>query len=81
MKVKIPVRGLASLGGIGILLAVLMAFGVIGLSLYGLVLAFSASIILGVVTLFVEPLPLVIGLVKVFAHIDLAHRIVEFFNK
>lgn len=81
MKISLPAKTLASMGVFGIVLLVLFAFGTIGLSLYGLVLAFSASIVLGLVTLFVEPLPFVIGLVKVFAHIDLAHRIVEFFTK
>ena len=81
MKVKIPVKGLASLGAFGVVLILALSFGLIGLSLYGIVLAFSASVLLGIAVLFIEPLPLVIGLVKVFAHIDLAHRIVEFFNK
>lgn len=49
-----------------ILFQVALALSGIGLSIYGLVLAFKASVVLGVIVLVVEPSPLVLGLVGVF---------------
>lgn len=70
----------AAAGAIGIMLYLFLVLGIIGLSLYGLILGFKASILLGILILFVEPLPLAFGLCKVFAGIDIAQRIVEFFS-
>jgi hypothetical protein len=53
----------------------------VGLSIYGLYLAFSASIILGIVAVFVEPAPLVLALVEILAHRHLAQEIVNWFNR
>lgn len=72
---------LVSFGLIGIILYVSIVLGLVGLSLYGLVVAFHASILLGFIALVVEPLPLVIGLCKVFAGLDIAVKIVEYFSK
>ncbi len=47
---------------IGISLAILA----IGISVYGAVLAFKASIILGIITLVIEPAPFVFGIVAIF---------------
>lgn len=54
------------ISGFGILgIVAYMAFIAVAIffSLHGLVLAFSASIVLGIIALIFEPLPLVIGLV------------------
>lgn len=80
MKLKVG-NWLAGFGIIGVLATIALVFGAIGLSLYGIYLAFSASIVLGILVLFLEPAPFVIGFVKVFAGIDIALRIVEFFSK
>jgi hypothetical protein len=57
-------------------IAVLLASG-----FYGLYLAFSASIILGFLCMFVEGSPLIIGLIMLFFQKNLAQMIVDFFNK
>jgi hypothetical protein len=74
-------KGLLALGGVGIFLAILTAFGMFAATIYGLYLAFSASIILGIVVLFVEPMPLIIGLCALLAHKDLAQMIVDALHK
>lgn len=40
--------------------------GLIGFTIYGLYVAFSASVILGIIVLIIEPSPLVIGIVAMF---------------
>jgi len=50
-------------------------------TIYGLYLAFSASIILGLIVLIVEPSPAIIGLVMLFFDKNLAQMIVDFLNK
>lgn len=50
-------------------------------SLYGIYLAFSASVLLGIVVFLVEPSPAVIGLVMLFFHKDLAQMIMDFLSK
>ena len=64
-----------------ILLLVVGCAIVIIASIYGIYLAFSASIILGIVVLFIEPMPLIIGLVMLICHKDLALMIVQFLTK
>lgn len=50
-----------------IVLVVLCIFlPAVGLSIYGLYLAFSASILLGIVALIIEPSPLVFGIAMLF---------------
>jgi len=44
---------------------------------YGLILAFKASLILGVIVLFVEPAPLILGLIGLFGHPEVAQKIVQ----
>lgn len=51
----------------------------IGISIYGAVLAFKASIILGVIVLIVEPSPFVIGLCAIFGK-DVAGAIQNWIN-
>ena len=50
----------------GILITILIFLLIVAISLYGAVLAFKASIILGVLVLFIEPSPFVIGVVALF---------------
>lgn len=47
----------------------------IGLTIYGLYLAFSASIVLGVIVLVVEPTPFILGVLALFGHPEVAHKI------
>jgi cytochrome c oxidase subunit IV len=54
---------------------IVFMFGLAGLSIYGLVLAFQASILVGVIALVAEPLPLIIGLVQFFGHTNLAQKL------
>lgn len=63
--------------GIGALVAILALFipVLLGLAVYGLYLAFSASILLGVIVLVIEPLPVVIGLVGLLGHPELCERV------
>ena len=49
----------------------------VALSLYGLVLAFKASILVGILALLVEPAPLVVGVVAFFGHTNLAELVAK----
>jgi hypothetical protein len=46
-------------------------------SIYGLYLAFSASIVLGIIVLFVEPAPFIIGIVYLGWGLNLAEKVME----
>ena len=52
----------------------------IGISVYGLYLAFTASIILGIIALIVEPSPLLIGLVMIAFDKNLPEIIMNYLN-
>lgn len=52
-----------------------IAVGSTALTLYGLYLAFSASIVLGVIVLLVEPSPFILGALALFGHPETAHKI------
>ncbi len=71
---------LAGLGIIGVILVACVPFAVIAFSIYGLYLAFSASIILGLIVFLVEPSAFVIGLVMFFLHKNLALVIMNWMN-
>lgn len=60
---------------VGVLAIICLAFTPIALSVYGIYLAFSASLVLGVLVLVVEPTPFVLGLLAVFGHTEVAHKI------
>lgn len=75
------VVGLAGMGLLGIIVAFTFAMFMVAMALYGLWLAFSASIILGILVLIVEPSPVVIGLVMFFWDKNLAQMLVDFLNK
>ena len=72
---------LAGLGVLGYLLMVMWILFALAMAIYGLYLAFSASIILGIIVLLVEPSPLLIGLVMVFFHKNLAQMLIDFLTK
>lgn len=46
-----------------------------GLSVYGLFLAFKASLVLGVLALILEPAPLVLGIIGVLGNPELTQQI------
>lgn len=74
-------KALAAIPIIGFLLVLsLWALGII-CTLYGLYLAFSASIVLGIIVFIVEPSPFIIGAVMLFFDKNLAQMIVDFLNK
>ena len=64
----------------GILLVVAFFGTLLYATLLGLYLAFSASLLLGLVVLVVEPAPLVIGLWHIFFGVDLAARFLATFS-
>ena len=72
---------LVSLGVVGYLLILAWVVFAVVASTYGLYLAFSASIVLGILVFIVEPSPLVIGIVAMFFHKDLAQMLVDFLTK
>lgn len=55
--------------------------GCLAATIHGLVLAFRASIVLGIICFFISPAYLIFGLVKWFAGVDLAQLIVERFKE
>lgn len=52
----------------------------LSVTVYGLYLAFSASILLGLVVLVVEPSPAIIGLVMLFFEKNLAQALIDYLN-
>lgn len=52
----------------------------LGLTVYGLYLAFSASIILGIVVLVLEPTPLVLAVIALVAKPDVCEAIAKWLN-
>lgn len=78
---KSIMAALAGMGILGVILMIAMWVGLLASTVYGLYLAFSASILLGIVVLMVEPSPLIIGLVMLFFHKNLAQMLLDFFNK
>jgi len=78
---KALIKGLASLGVIGYVAIVGIFLFTVCAVLYGIYLAFCASILLGILVLLVEPSPLVIGLVMIFFHKNLAQMLVDFLHK
>lgn len=64
--------------GLLVLVPFIFIAGLIGLSIYGACLAFSASLILGVIVILVEPAPLVLGLVAVFGNPQVCQQIAAY---
>lgn len=64
------------LGIVGMTTAVVLFFLLpLVLTVYGLYLAFSASIVLGVLALLIEPSSLVFGVLALLGHPEVAHKI------
>lgn len=57
-----------------------IALASLGLTIYGLYLAFSASIILGIVVLILEPTPMILALVALIAKPDVCEAIAKWLN-
>lgn len=72
---------LVSMGLVGVVIWIGIALGLLAATFYGLYLAFSASILLGVIVFLVEPSPLIIGLVMLFFHKNLAQMLMDFLTK
>lgn len=72
---------MAGMGLLGLVLYFGMMLGFVGAAIYGVYLAFSASILLGVLVLFIQPSPLIIGLAMLFFHKNLAQMLIEFLTK
>lgn len=70
---------IAAIMGLAIFTIASIVLGVIGLSIYGLILAFSANIFLGLLILIIEPLPLVFGFAMFFLDVNLAEKIMAQF--
>jgi hypothetical protein len=70
----------ASLGIFGFCLWACVLIGGICLSIYGLILSFSASIVLGIIALIIEPAPLVVGLVKFAFNYNIPEHLVKIFS-
>lgn len=78
MKRKITVSG--PLGALFFLSVMSFWLFMVGVTVYGLYLAFSASILLGIVVLVVEPSPAIIGLVMLFFEKNLAQALIDYLN-
>jgi prepilin-type N-terminal cleavage/methylation domain-containing protein len=48
--------------------------------IYGLYLAFKASILLGIVVMIVQPSPTILGWVAIFGHPEVCHKIVTWLS-
>lgn len=66
---------------VGGLLLLLFIMFMLGCTVYGLYLAFSASILLGILVLFLEPSPFVIGFVMICFEKNLAQMLLDFLTK
>ena len=67
-------------GVVGFVAIICLVLFSISVSLYGLYLAFSASIILGFLALMVEPSPLVFGLAMLFFENNIPETIVNYLS-
>jgi ABC-type methionine transport system permease subunit len=68
------------IAGFGItawIISMLVGIAALVLTIKGLILAFSASILVGIIVLIVEPLPFIIGLVYMCNGTDLAQKILQ----
>ena len=63
-----------------VLFTIAFTLAVLGFTVYGLYLAFSASILLGILTLIVEPSPLVFGIAMAFWKINLPVMLMAWIN-
>ena len=65
-----------------IFLALLAVFflSVIGLTVYGIVLAFQASLVLGVIMLLIHPAPMILGMVALCGYPEVVTQIATWLN-
>lgn len=75
----LPKGVIAMFKSIGITTLIVWIIGLI-LTVQGLMLAFSTSMLVGVVVLIVEPLPLIIGLFYLCTGTDLSQKILQFIS-
>ena len=69
---KVQVTGWAAIPTIFLMLFYMAwGLGIFGLSIYGVVLAFSASVVLGILSIFVQPAPLIFGAGKFLFGVNL----------
>lgn len=71
-------KGLESLSVVAILCWLAVVGTLFAASVHGIVLAFSAHLILGLVYLFIHPVPLITGIAYWFSGYDIAAEIVNF---
>lgn len=62
-------------------LILLLNLTIIGITIYGTVVAFRANVFLGIVCIFLSPLAFVVGISKLLFNYDIAQKIMEQFNK
>ena len=60
---------------------VILFIGMLYTILYGIYLSFRASIIFGIIVLFIHPLPFIIGAVMLLFKADLAKMFIDFLTK
>ena len=66
--------------GLVMVFCLLLAVCCLGLTVYGLYIAFSASFVIGLIALIFEPSPLIIALVYLAFNYDIPQHIVDYFN-
>lgn len=74
-------KALLAIPVVGVVLFFGLWAGLLAMTIYGLYLAFSASIVLGIIALIVEPSPLIFGLVMFFFSKNLPEMILAFLSK
>lgn len=77
MKTRTSMANIPKIMAIVILLIAVLS---LGLTVYGLYLAFSASIILGIVVLLIEPTPLILAVIALTAKPDICEAIAKWLN-
>jgi hypothetical protein len=80
-NMKALIGALAAIPVIGVLLIICLAIFSLICTFYGLYLAFSASILLGILVLIIEPSPFVIGFVMFCFDKNLAQMLLDFLTK
>lgn len=78
---KAFINFLAAIPFIGALLVICLAIFSLVCTFYGLYLAFSASILLGILVFVIEPSPFIIGFVMICFEKNLAQMLIEWLTK
>lgn len=68
------------LGLLLVLLPILFGLGLLALSIYGLILAAKASLVLLIVVLLLEPSPLILGILGLAGHPEVAGQIARWLH-